>query len=213
MINGILGKKVGMTQIFDEKGQRIPVTVLEAGPVKVIQKKTKEKEGYCAIQVGFEEIKGNKLKRVTKPVLGHVKGMEPYKHLREFAYDAEDAVEVGKVLDCSLFGKGELVDVAGTSKGRGFAGVVKRHNFAGGPASHGHRFHRTTGSIGMSADPARVFKNTKMPGRMGNCRVTVKGLSIVDVRPELNAILVKGSVPGPNGRLVEIRRSNSMFAG
>jgi large subunit ribosomal protein L3 len=196
-----------MTQVFSEDGNRIPVTVLQTGPVTVIQKKTIEKDGYQAIQVGYDEIKKSKLKSVTKPMMGHFKDQHPTRFLAEFKVEDIDAVEIGQKFDVTLFEKGDIVDVRGTSKGRGFAGVMKRHNFAGGPASHGHRFNRGTGSIGQSAWPAKIFKNKKMSGQYGNAKVTVQGLEVVDVIKDLDVILVKGSVPGPKGRLIEIKKT------
>lgn len=208
MLNGIIGKKVGMTQVFTEDGTRIPVTVVECGPVTVIQKKTMEKDGYEAVQVGYDEIKEGKLKNVSKAAKGHFGENQPTKHLREFKAVDMSTIEVGQKIDGTIFEKGEIVDVTGTSKGRGFAGVVKRWGFAGGCDSHGHRFHREPGSIGMSATPARVFKNKKMPGQYGNKKSTTQGLEIVEIDTELNVLLIKGSVPGPNGRVVEVRRTS-----
>ena len=207
MLNGLLGKKVGMTQFFTESGERVPVTVVQTGPVTVIQKKTKEKDGYQAVQVGYEEYSKSKEKNVGKPAKGHFKDQKPLRYLREFKVDNIDEYEVGQTFDVSLFEKGEIVDISGTSKGRGFSGVMKRHNFAGGPAAHGHRFNRGTGSIGQSASPARIFKNKRMAGQYGNARVTVQGLEIVEINKDLNVLLVKGAIPGPNGRFVEVRRT------
>jgi large subunit ribosomal protein L3 len=207
MLKGLLGKKVGMTQFFSEDGERIPVTVVQTGPVSVIQKKTTEKDGYQAVQVGYEPIADAKQKNVSKPLKGHFKDNPPTRYLGEIKVDSLDDVEVGQVIDVSIFTKGELVDVTGTSKGHGFSGVMKRHNFSGGPASHGHRFNRLPGSIGASASPARVFKNKKMAGQYGNSRVTVQRLEIVDVNKDLNVLLIKGAVPGPNGRMVEVNKT------
>ncbi len=207
MINGLLGKKVGMTQFFTEDGERIPVTVVQTGPVTVIQKKTAEKDGYTAVQLGYEEIAKSKIKNVTKPLVGHLKGQKPVKYLKEIKVDNIDEIEVGQTFDVNVFEKGDIVDVSGTSKGRGFSGVMKRHNFAGGPASHGHRFNRGTGSIGQSAWPAKIFKNKKMSGQYGNAQVTVQGLTIVDINKDLNVILIKGAIPGPNGRFIEMRKT------
>jgi large subunit ribosomal protein L3 len=200
-MKGILGKKIGMTQIFEEDGSVVPVTVIEAGPVRVIQKKDVEKDGYQAIQVGFEEIR--KLKNVTKPMMGHFKknSLPPYRVLQEIRMEG---FEVGDEVRVDIFTKGEKVSVSGTSKGKGFQGVMKRHNFRGGPASHGSMFGRAPGSIGQSAYPSRVFKNKKLPGQMGNARVTTKNLEIVDVRAEQNLMLIKGAVPGSNGSYVFI---------
>lgn len=207
MLKGLLGKKVGMTQVFTADGARVPVTVIQAGPVTVIQKKTKEKDGYEAVQVGFEELKENKAKKQPKAVQGHFKEQAVTRHLHEFAADDLNQIEVGQTFDVKIFAAGQKVDVIGTSKGRGFAGLVKRHHFAGGPESHGHRFHRTSGSIGQSAWPSRVFKNMRMAGHMGNAQVTVQNLEIVEINEEMNVILVKGAIPGPNGRLVQIQRT------
>lgn len=207
MLDGLLGKKVGMTQLFTEDGERIPVTVVQAGPVTVIQKKTMEKDGYQAIQVGFLEITKSKEKNVNKPTQGHFKDQKPTRYLKEFRVDNIDEYEIGQIIDVNVFEKGEIVDVTGTSKGRGFTGVMKRHNFAGGPAAHGHRFNRGTGSIGQSASPARIFKNKKMAGQYGNSTVTVQGLEIVDIKADLNVLLIKGAIPGPNGRAVEVNRT------
>ena len=207
MLKGLLGKKVGMTQYFTEDGERLPVTVVEAGPVTVIQKKTLDNDGYEAVQVGYDELNDAKAKKKSKALKGHYGDNALTRHLKEFATDDIASIEVGQTFDVTLFEKGEVVDVSGTSKGRGFAGVIKRHGFAGGPGSHGHRFNRGTGSIGMSATPARVWKNKKMPGQYGNARSTTQNLQIVDIDTELNVILVKGSIPGPNGRLVEIKKA------
>jgi len=207
MLNGIFGKKAGMTQFFTEDGDRVPVTIVKADPVTVIRKKTVDKDGYGAVQIGVEELSESKGRSVSKSVKGHFKQQKPTRYLRETSATDQEAIEIGQKFDISIFAKGELVDVTGISKGRGFSGVIKRHNFGGGPAAHGHRFHRATGSIGSSADPSRVFKNKKMPGQYGNNRVTVQRLEIVDVNTELNVLLIKGAIPGPNGRLVEVRKS------
>lgn len=207
MLSGLLGKKVGMTQVFTETGDRVPVTVIELGPVTVIQKKTVETDGYNAVQVGFQPVTEGKLKKIKAPLKGHFGDQAPTKHLKEFGTDKIDEIELGQTFDATMFEKGQYVDVTGTSKGRGFSGVMKRHNFGGGPGSHGHRFNRGTGSIGQSATPARIFKNKKMPGQYGNAQVTVQGLEVVDIKPELNVMLVKGGIPGPNGRIVEVKPS------
>ncbi|MBU2646377.1 50S ribosomal protein L3 [bacterium] len=207
MLNGLFGKKLGMTQFFTEDGDRIPVTVVKADPVTVIQQKTLEKDGYEAVQVGIEELTEAKQRNVTKPLKGHFKQQKPTRYLRESTATDFGAITVGQTIDASMFQKGDIVDVTGTSKGRGFSGVMKRHNFAGGPASHGHRFNRGTGSIGQSASPAKIFKNKKMPGQYGNATVTVQRLEIVDVNQDLNVILIKGAIPGPKGRLVEVRKT------
>jgi len=208
MLNGLLGKKIGMTQVFTEDGVRIPVTVIQAGPVTVTQKKTMEKEGYEAVQVGFDEFNDAKARKVTKALLGHFGENKPTRHLHEFKASDLAAIEVGQSFDVTLFEKGQMVDVSGTSKGRGFSGVIKRHNFAGGPQSHGHRrFKRSTGSIGQSAWPSKVMKNKRMPGQYGNTRITVQNLEIIEVRAEMGVILVRGAIPGPSGRLVEVKKA------
>ena len=206
MIQGILGKKLGMTQVFVADGRRIPVTVVEAGPCTVVQKKTESTDGYNALQVGFEAKKSH---RVNKPMMGHFKKADQgaFTALRELAADNVDEYQVGDQITCdSVFKAGDIVDVTGTSKGKGFQGVIKRWGFSGGRATHGSKFHRGTGSIGMSASPARVHRGKKMPGQMGNARVTQQNLEIVEVRADQNLILVKGAIPGPNQGLVLIRK-------
>ncbi|MDG5468000.1 MAG: 50S ribosomal protein L3 [Desulfuromonadales bacterium] len=206
MIQGILGKKLGMTQVFVADGRRIPVTVVEAGPCTVVQKKTESTDGYNALQVGFEAKKSH---RVNKPMMGHFKKADQgaFAALRELAADNVDEYQVGDQVTCdSVFKAGDIVDVTGTSKGKGFQGVIKRWGFSGGRATHGSKFHRAPGSIGMSASPARVHRGKKMPGQMGNARVTQQNLEIVEVRADQNLILVKGAIPGPNQGLVLIRK-------
>jgi len=206
MVEGLIGRKLGMTQIFDEEGNVVPVTVIQAGPCTVVQKKTEEKDGYTAVQLGFEEEK--KLKKVTKPLEGHFQksGLPPFKVLREFKIDESAEIKEGDQFSVDIFQPGEKVDVVGTSKGKGFAGVVKRWGFRGGKASHGSMFHRAPGSIGASAFPSRVFKGKKLPGHMGHRRVTVKNLTVVRADKERNLLLVKGAVPGANGGLLLIRK-------
>ena len=207
MINGILGRKDGMTQVFDESGEAIPVTVIEAGPCPVVQIKTVEQDGYNAVQVGFFDRKESKF---NKPELGHFKKASvSHKHyLKELCVDELDDVSVGFVIDASAFSVGDLVDVTGVSKGKGFAGVVKRWGFAGGRKSHGgQQDHRRPGSIGQSAQPSRVFKGQKMPGRMGNKKATVQNLQVIKTDPERNLLLVKGAVPGSKNGLLVIRRA------
>jgi large subunit ribosomal protein L3 len=203
---GLLGRKLGMTQIFDpEDGHVERVTVIEAGPCFVTAIRRAERDGYDAIQVGFDEVREKKL---TKPQLGHLKkaGVGALRHLREFRGDAGE-LEVGAELKLdSVFEKGQTVKVSGVSKGKGFQGTIKRHNFHRGPISHGSHNIRAPGSIGASADPSRVFKGIRGPGQMGDRRVTQRGLEVVDVRPDENLLLVRGSVPGPKGTVVEIRR-------
>lgn len=205
MITGIIGKKLGMTQVFQEDGRALPVTVIEAGPCAVVQKKTKAADGYDAVQLGFEELKETK---VNKPMKGHFKkaGTLAFRSLREFGGDVSD-MEPGSNVTVEIFAKGDKVEVIGTSKGKGFQGVMKRHNFKGGKATHGSMFHREPGGIGSSAWPSRVWKNKRLPGHMGNARVTIKGLEIVDVRTQDNIILVKGAVPGSAGGTVIINKA------
>ncbi|OFW56492.1 MAG: 50S ribosomal protein L3 [Actinobacteria bacterium RBG_19FT_COMBO_54_7] len=195
-----------MTQIFSEDGKMIPVTMLEAGPCIVTQIKTTEKEGYNALQLGFGEVKAKKLNR---PMNGHFEKAEtePKRYLAEVRVEDPSAFQLGQEISVELFSKGDRVDISGNSKGKGFAGVIKRHNFAGGPGSHGTHFHRAPGSIGACATPSRVFKGTRMPGRMGNQKVTALNLEVVDVKPERNLLLVRGSVPGPDKGLLVIRES------
>jgi large subunit ribosomal protein L3 len=202
---GILGRKLGMTQVFDESGRMLPVTVVEAGPCCVVQVKTKEKEGYEAVKVGFSEIK--KEKKVNKPMGGVFKkaGLKPYKMLREFPMGD---VKVGEFVTVEKFKKGDVISVTGVSKGKGFQGVMKRHNYAGGPASHGSMFYRAPGSIGASSFPSRVWKNKGLPGHMGDERVTVKNLRVADVNVEQNLLLILGAVPGSKGTYLEIRKEN-----
>ena len=207
MVNGILGKKVSMTQVFDESGEAIPVTVLVAGPCPVIQVKTEDREGYNAVQLGFG---AKDEKKANKPSLGHFKKSDAsvQHYLREFEAEDLDGVEVGTIVDASLFSEGDIVDVTGTSKGRGFTGVVKRWGFKGGRASHGdEQVLRHGGSIGQSAWPAKVFKGVKMPGRYGNKRSTVQNLKVIKVDVERNMLVVKGAVPGPRNGLLMIRKA------
>lgn len=206
MIDGILGKKLGMTQVFASDGTRIPVTVVEAGPCVVLQKKSEAKDGYDALQLGFGPKKSH---RTNRPMMGHFKaaGKGSFYSLREVAAENIENVNVGDEIMCDIFNDGDFVDVAGTSKGKGFQGVIKRWGFSGGRSTHGSQFHRRTGAIGASADPARVFKGKKMPGQMGNERVTTQNLQIVEVRPEQNLLLVRGAVPGAKNDVVLIRRA------
>lgn len=196
---GLIGKKIGMTQLFSEKGEVVPVTIIKVGPCFVFQKKTEEKDGYKAIQLGFEDKKES---RVNKPQQGHFAkaGVGPKRVLREFRVDNLDDYEVGNEIKVDIFQEGGQVTITGVSKGRGFAGVMKRWGFSGGPASHGaHKWHRRPGSIGTSADPSRVLKGKKMSGRMGAERVTCRNLKIVKVDGSQNLLLVKGATPGHNG--------------
>ena len=201
---GLLGKKLGMTRIYSEEGRAIPVTVIEAGPCVVLQKKTESKDGYNSIQVGFQ---AKKEARLNKPVAGHVKaaGQGGFYHVREFRGVNPDDYELGQAITLAdLFKSGDLVDVSGKSKGRGFQGVVKRYGFRGGNKTHGSMFHRRPGSIGCSAWPSRVMKGKKMPGRMGTDRVTKKNVTVVDVRTDDNVLLLKGSIPGAKQGLLQI---------
>ncbi|SHJ89349.1 LSU ribosomal protein L3P [Anaerobranca californiensis DSM 14826] len=205
MEKAILGKKIGMTQVFTKDGEVVPVTVIEAGPCVVVQKKTVETDGYEAIQLGFGDVSERKL---NKPQQGHFKkaNVAPKKYLAEFRLEDISSYEVGQEIKANIFAEGEFVDVTGTSKGKGFAGAIKRHNQGRGPMSHGSRYHRGPGSLG-SIQPARVFKGQTLPGRMGGERVTVQNLQVVKVDPERNLILVKGAIPGTKGSLVSIKDS------
>lgn len=206
MAKGILGKKLGMTQIFDEQGTLIPVTVIEAGPCTVVQKKTAEKDGYEAVQLGF----GEKRERLfNKPLKGHFDkaGVKPRRYLKEFRLDQADelsSLNVGDEVKVDIFTEGEKVDITGITKGKGYQGPIKRHGFARGPMSHGSKYHRGIGSLN-SVDPARVFKGRKMAGRMGGVKRTVQNLEIVKVDSERNLLLVRGAVPGVKGSLVTVR--------
>lgn len=205
MMKEILGKKLGMTQIVDEKGLVTPITLIEAGPCYVTQKKTEEKDGYNAIQVGFGEMRE---KNLNKPKAGHLKksSAPPLRYLREFRVTTSDDYEEGQKIDASIFAVGDTVDVIGTSKGKGFAGVVKRHNFRGGPKTHGQSDRwRASGSVGAGSTPGRVFKGTRMAGRMGNQRVTVRNLKVALVDADKNLVAIKGAVPGSKNGLVIIR--------
>ncbi len=205
MIQGFKGKKIGMTQIFREDGRVVPVTVIQAGPCVVTQVKTKETDGYEAVQLGFGEVK-----RRNKPLSGHLKNSRLSRYLREVTADDTSEYEVGQTIGVDIFQAGEKVDIIGRSKGRGFAGVMKRWGFAGGPRTHGQSDRaRAPGSIGGGTTPGRVYKGMKMGGHMGNRRVTVKGLEIVEVDTERNLLLVKGGIPGAPNSLVQIRRAGA----
>ena len=206
MLEAMLGRKVGMTQVFADGGRRVPVTVLEVGPCWVVQRKTAETDNYDAVQLGFGPTTAH---RLTKPELGHLnKGSTGFlKYLREIRVGPDDQFEPNQEIRADIFSVGERVDVTGTSKGRGFQGVVRRYGMRGGPASHGSMSHRRVGSIGASATPSRTFKGTRMPGRMGARRRTVVGLEVVRVDPDRNMVLVKGCVPGPNGGFLIVRKS------
>ncbi len=207
-MDGLIGKKLGMTQVFDESGRVIPVTVLEVGPCLIVQRKRFEKDGYDAVQVGFGK---RKTKRVTRPLRGHLAkvGIETgFETLKEIRIDPGENLQEGETLTVDMFKIGDYVDVTGKSKGKGFTGVMKRHGFHGTPAAHGtHEYFRHGGSIGSSAYPAKVFKGIKMPGQMGNVKVTTQNLVVVDIKKDRNLMLVKGAVPGPNGGIVTVKRA------
>jgi len=228
-VSGLLGRKVGMTTIFTEEGKQIPVTVIQAGPCAVVQIKNRETDGYEAVQLGFERYPerrvhtgggiprgkpGHRAKgKPTAPLAGHFKkhGLPPMKHLAEFAYAHGAELQVGEEITVDIFKPGDKVKVAGTSKGRGFSGVMRRHNFSGQGASHGAKIHRKPASVGAT-DPARVFKGKRMPGHYGNARVTVKGLKVVDVDVQRNLLLVQGAVPGARGGLLRIETNSGTCA-
>ena len=201
----LIGKKVGMTQIFDEKGRVIPVTVIEAGPCVVAQVKSVETDGYNAIQLGFGDVKESKL---NKPEKGHFAkaNIAPKKHLREFRLE-EISYNVGDEIKADIFAAGDAVDITGTSKGKGFQGVIKRHGQSRGPMGHGSMYHRRPGSMGPTSTPGRVFKGKKLPGHMGRVTVTIQNLDVVKVDSDKNVVLVKGSVPGPKGAILKLKTS------
>ncbi|MDL1974271.1 MAG: 50S ribosomal protein L3 [Deltaproteobacteria bacterium] len=205
MLMGLLGKKIGMSSMYSPDGRRLPVTVLKVGPCVVTQVKTMKDDGYEALQLGFEE---KNRKRVNRPLAGHFKksGEKAFQSLREFFADNCSEFKEGQTLTVDIFSEGERVDISGRSKGRGFAGVVKRWGFHGGNATHGSNFHRAPGAIGMCAWPAKVRKGLKLPGHYGDSRVTVKGLEIVGIEREKNLLIIKGAVPGSCGNLVEVRK-------
>ncbi|MCD8087438.1 MAG: 50S ribosomal protein L3 [Oscillospiraceae bacterium] len=212
MKKAIIGKKVGMTQIFDETGKVVPVTVIEAGPCVVAQKKTADKEGYDAVQLGFEDVAEKKL---TKPEQGHLSkaGVEPKKHLHEFRLDDAASMNVGDVITADTFAEGDHVDVTGISKGKGYAGVIKRWGAQRTPTSHGGGpVHRHAGSMGSSTDPSRIFKGKIGAGHMGVEQVTVQNLDVVKVDPELNMLVIRGAVPGPKGGIVYIKSTVKTIA-
>lgn len=208
MIEGLIGKKVGMTQTFDEEGNVAPITVIKVGPCTVIQKKTREKDGYSALQLGLVEEKGRK--KATKPLVGHYEksGVPPMKILKEFQFAEKGEVKEGDQFFVDIFQIGEKVHIVGMSKGKGFAGVVKRWGFHGGKATHGSMFHRRPGSTGASAYPSRVMKGKKLPGHMGNKRITVKNLRVIQADKENNLLVVKGAVPGARGGYLLIKKAN-----
>ena len=200
----LIGKKVGMTQIFDEKGNVVPVTVIEAGPCSVVQVKSVETDGYDAIQLGFGAVKEYK---VNKPVKGHFAKAKvtPMKHLREFRVSDVSSVKVGDEIKVDTFVAGESVDIQGITKGKGFQGVIKRHGQSRGPMGHGSMYHRRPGSMGSTSTPGRVFKGKKLPGHMGRVTITIQNLDVVRVDMDKNVILVKGSVPGPKGAILKVK--------
>ena len=206
MSKTLIGRKVGMTQIFDEQGKVIPVTAIEAGPCTVVQVKTVETDGYNSIQLGFGDVKEHK---VIKPVKGHYTkvNLTPKKHLREFRVDNTAEVKVGDELKADTFEVGDKLDIQGTSKGKGFQGVIKRHGQSRGPMGHGSMYHRRPGSMGPTSTPGRVFKGKKLPGHMGHVTVTIQNLEVVRVDLDENVVLVKGSVPGANGAILKLKTS------
>src|SRR5512136_104412 len=209
MFQGIIGRKVGMTQLFQENGETVAVSVIQAGPSVVTQVKSHDKDGYDAIQVGFVESKV-KQSQLSSPEKGHLQGLENVRYLREFRADDISSIKRGDKVDVGFLKQGDLVNVIGLSKGRGFAGVVKRHHFSGGPKTHGQTDrHRAPGSIGATTFPGRVLKGKRMAGHMGNARVTARNLAVVQADPERNLLLVKGAVPGPNGQLLLIEKAGS----
>jgi large subunit ribosomal protein L3 len=206
MVNGLLGRKLGMTRIFTEDGRWIEVTLVQAGPCTVVQRKTKGTDGYEAVQVGFEDAKET---RCTKPQRGHFKhaGVNPKRILREFRITDASELKAGDEIRTDIFKAGDHVDVSGTSKGCGFAGVMKRHGYQGGPGTHGSNFHRRPGSIGQSAWPAEVYKGKPLPGHMGDVRVTTQNLEVLEVDSEKNLLVLRGCVPGARGGLVVVKHS------
>jgi large subunit ribosomal protein L3 len=205
-MKGLIGKKLGMTQVFDDKGQHVPVTVIGTGPCLVVQRKTVENDGYNAVQVGFVD---QKEQRLSKAAVGHYKkaGVSTKRFLREFHLEDGDDYKMGDAITASIFDGIPYVDVSGTTKGQGYQGVVKRHGMAGGPAAHGHMSHRRVGAIGQRTWPARIMKNKRMPGHMGNVNITVQNLRVVQVRPDDNVILVEGAIPGPTGAIVIVNKA------
>jgi len=208
MVEGLIGKKIGMSQGFDKEGNVVPLTVIKAGPCTVIQKKTKERDGYSALQLGLVEEK--EVKKASKPLLGHLKksNASPTKVLREFRIDEQGDIKEGDQFFVDIFQVGEKIHVVGTSKGKGFAGVVKRWGFKGGKASHGSMFHRAPGSVGASAFPSRVVKGKKLPGHMGQERVAVRNLTVIQADKENNLLVVKGAVPGARGGYLLIKKAD-----
>jgi large subunit ribosomal protein L3 len=207
MAKYILGKKIGMTQIFTEEGLAIPVTVIEAGPCKVVQKKTIENDGYTALKLSFDDVSEKKLNKPDKGQFAKVK-LAPARYLREFRTEDIDGFEVGQsIAVADMFQAGDKIDVSGISKGKGFQGTIRRYGQSGGPETHGSMYHRRVGSMGSNTTPARVFKGKKLPGHMGSVKITVQNLNIVRVDSERNLILVKGAVPGPKGNLLVVKNA------
>jgi large subunit ribosomal protein L3 len=208
-VQGLIGKKVGMTQVYADDGRAIPVTVIEAGPCVVVQRKSPPKDGYSAVQLGLVEAR--KVKRVTRPMKGHFEkaGLPPCRVLREFRIDAGSEVKVGDKVSVDLFAPGDTITIVGVSKGKGFQGVIKRHHFRGGAATHGSMFHRAPGSIGASAFPSRVLKGMRAGGHMGSDRVTVRNVKVVRVDAGSNTLVVKGAVPGAGGGYLVINKKAS----
>ncbi len=204
MTNGLIGKKLGMTQVYGEGNALIPVTVIEAGPCRVVQVKTPERDGYEAVQLSFGDVKPVRLSKAERGHFKHSQGA-PQRHLREFKKTGE--VSVGQVVKADVFKPGDWVDVIGMSKGKGFQGVVKRHHYGGGPETHGSMFHRHPGSIGSSSFPSRVWKNKALPGHLGSERVTVQRLKVIEARPDENLLFVRGAVPGADNGIVVVRKS------
>ena len=206
MVNGLIGRKVGMTQLFMEDGRFVPVTLIQAGPCVVVQRKTSERDGYESAQLGLVETRP--FRRANRPAQGHFRksGVPPTRELREFRLIAGSDPKPGDTVTCELFAPGQLVEVIGTSKGKGFQGAMKRHHFRGGAATHGSMFHRAPGSVGASAWPSRTFPGTRGPGQMGQARVTQRGVEVVKVDPMQNLLIVRGAVPGARGSLVVIQR-------
>jgi len=207
MVKGLIGRKMGMTQVYDEEGRVVPVTVLEAGPCIVTQVKSTDKDGYTAVQVGLVEKKAPR--RLSKPEKGHLEknGIAPLRHLKEFKISSDNEIKVGDQILAGAFAVKDMVSVSGISQGKGFQGVVRRHGFGGGRMTHGSHFKRAPGSIGQCATPSRVFPGKKMPGQMGSKRITTKNLEVVQIIEDKNLILVKGAVPGSKGGIVVIRES------
>jgi len=207
MVKAIIGKKVGMTQIFDENGKVLPVTVIEAGPCVVVQKKTEENDGYDSVQLGFHDVKERKL---SKPQLGHMKkaGVSAKRYLKEFRLDDTSSLNVGDEIKADVFAEGDKVDITGISRGKGFSGVIKRHGASRTATSHGGGpVHRHAGSMGAGSDPARIFKGKMGAGQMGNEQVTVQNLDVVKVDPEMNMIVVRGAIPGPKGGIIYLKNT------